>query len=46
MYTIIAGVVLCLCCVGCCCCIYQKKRNSHSGDSDIDNQTNHYNVYI
>jgi len=48
MYTIIVAVVICLCCLGCCCCIYKKKKNGGSAkfQDDMDNQTNHYNVYI
>mmetsp|Transcript_17340 Transcript_17340/g.15577 ORF Transcript_17340/g.15577 Transcript_17340/m.15577 type:complete len:269 (+) Transcript_17340:81-887(+) len=46
MYTIIVAVVLCLCCVGCCCCIYKKRKNKASFEDNMDNQTNHYNVYI
>ena len=44
-YTIGAIAVLLLCCCGCCCCIY-KMRKPKESYSDVDNETNHYNVYI
>jgi len=45
IYTIIALAVLYLCCCGCCCCIYKSRKRAETYD-EMDNQTNHYNVYI
>eukprot|EP01083_Nonionella_stella_P032593 89220_1 len=46
IYTIIGLSVLLLCCCGCCCCIYRARKKREATYDEMDNQTNHYNVYI